>query len=547
MMKGKGRGDVGVRGRKERGMRGKRRAVFIIGGLLLAGSAVAQIDKEQFYQGLEAQKQGSQLSDKQVSELFKGLAQLERSLLLEDGSMELNQLGQGILEYLAKSDEEGLNPEDYHLSQIEALLKRGAIEERAELEALLYDGLFTYMRDMVEGRPHLKRLDEDWLLEGRQINLTEALGALQERGARYLEELAPKYEQYQLLKGALQRYREASLTAEEEHQVPTTATLRAGDRGEAVALLILRLDELGFLKGPVADNNYFSKEVVAAVKAFQQAHLLEPDGVVGRRTFEELNRTLSERIAQIEINLERWRWMPESLGEHYLVVDIPKYEYAVIKEGEELLRAKTVVGMNRRKTPVFSSEMSYIVFSPYWHVPRSMAVKDQLPKLREDPYRLERSNIRIYDREGNEIDPGMVDWDQYTPNNFPFTLRQDPGAYNSLGQVKFMFPNDYAIYLHDTPQRYLFDKTARTFSSGCIRIENPTELAEYLLEDLGWTRERIERAYGRSSEATVRLSDEMKFPVYTLYMTAEAESGGVVHFRPDIYDKDAILLKALNE
>ena len=280
------------------------------------------------------------------------------------------------------------------------------------------------------------------------------------------------------------------------------------------------------------------------VQQFQRDHQLEPDGIVGGQTTRELNLSVDDRIEKIKVNLERWRWMPRSMGDHYIVVDIPGFEYYVVKEGEVTLRAKTVVGKDLRPTPVFSSDMNHIVFSPYWHVPRSMAVKDQLPRLKNDPNIVMNRNIRVFDSKGKEVDPRSVDWSQYNQRNFPYSLRQDPGRNNALGQVKFMFPNSHAIYLHDTPQKYLFERESRMFSSGCIRIENPTELAVYFLEEQGWDENRVQKAYERGRETTVKLPNDKKIPVFTLYMTTKAKKDGTILFRPDIYKRDGSIIAA---
>lgn len=310
--------------------------------------------------------------------------------------------------------------------------------------------------------------------------------------------------------------------------------------GERITVMRDRLNYLGYEAG---DADSYDAKMIEAVKAFQRTHLLEPDGAPGRRTIAELNRTNEDRIKQIEINLERWRWMPKSMGEHYVAVDIPGFRYSVMRDGAEVLSARTVVGRGDRKTPVFMSPMSYIVFSPYWHVPRSMAVRDFLPRLKRDPYALNRSRIKVL-RGGQEVDPGSIDWSQYSSNNFPFQLRQDPGDHNSLGRVKFMFPNEHAIYLHDTPSKSLFNRTSRDFSSGCVRIENPEELAEYFLGEAGWDQKRIGAAFKRSSEAHVSLANDKKIPVYTLYMTTRVE-GDTISFRADIYSKDKVLIETL--
>lgn len=456
----------------------------------------------------------------------------------------LTSQGESLYQVLLESEGEGLIPSLYHVGRIENLLQsRDLAAHQAELLELLYDGGLTYIRDMVLGMPEVKRQDPDWLLQGRSLNISDAMvQALQSSDLKVaFLEFAPQYPEYQNLKRALAAYKARELEVEPA-MVPMGATIKPGVGGERVVAMRDRLNYLGYDAGD-ADN--YDPKMVEAVKAFQRTHLLEPDGAPGRKTIVELNRSDDERIKQIQINLERWRWMPASMGEHYVAVDIPGFRYSVMKDGEEVLTAKTIVGRDARKTPVFMSPMSYIVFSPYWHVPRSMAVKDFLPRLKRDPYALNRSKIRVF-KGGQEIDPGSVDWSQYNSNNFPFQLRQDPGDYNSLGRVKFMFPNEHAIYLHDTPSKSLFNRTSRDFSSGCVRIENPEELAEYFLGEAGWDQNRISSAFRRSSEAHVSLAKDKKIPVYTLYMTTRVE-GDSISFSADIYSKDKVLIDALHQ
>lgn len=456
----------------------------------------------------------------------------------------LTPQGESLYQILLESEGEGLVPSLYHVGRIENLLQSGNISaHQVELTELLQDGGLAYIRDMVLGIPEIKRKDSEWLLDGRKIDVSQTfIDALQSPDLKaVMGNLAPQYPEYQNLKRALAafKYREADL---EPAIVPDGATIKLGMGGERIALLRNRLNYLGYQAG---ESHIYDAQMAEAVKAFQKTHLLEPDGAPGRKTIAELNRSNEERIKQIQINMERWRWMPATMGDHYVAVDIPGFRYSVVKDGEEVLNAKTIVGRDARRTPVFMSPMSYIVFSPYWHVPRSMAVKDFLPRLKRDPYALNRSKIKIF-RGGQEIDPGSVDWSLYSSNNFPFQLRQDPGDYNSLGRVKFMFPNEHAIYLHDTPSKSLFNRTSRDFSSGCVRIENPEELAEYFLGEAGWDQNRISQAFTRTSEAHVSLAKDKKIPVYTLYMTTRVQDDSI-SFRADIYGKDKVLIEAFHQ
>jgi murein L,D-transpeptidase YcbB/YkuD len=236
--------------------------------------------------------------------------------------------------------------------------------------------------------------------------------------------------------------------------------------------------------------------------------------------------------------------MPDDFGSRYILVNIPSYKMQVFEENKPVLESKVVVGRQERQTPTFTANMAYLVLSPKWYVPRSIAVKDKLPQLKRNPYALARQGIRIYNSAGQQINPGAVNWSAVSARNFNYHLRQDAGPRNALGGIKFMFPNPYSIYLHDTPSRELFSRNQRTYSSGCIRISNPVELAEYLLKhDPKWNKDTIKTASTSGKQRVVQLPEEV--PVYLLYWTAWVDSEGLLHFRDDIYKRDKPLVRAL--
>ena len=282
---------------------------------------------------------------------------------------------------------------------------------------------------------------------------------------------------------------------------------------------------------------------------FQRRHGLDADGVVGPATLAALNVPARERVRQIDVNLERWRWLPQDLGRHYILLNIANFELAVVDDSRVTLNMRTVVGRTYRRTPVFSDRVTYMVLNPRWSVPYNIATQDILPKLKADPNYLANMNMKLFEGWGadrRELSQSDVDWSQVTARSFNYHLRQEPGPSNALGQVKFMFPNPFNVYLHDTSARELFARTERTFSSGCIRLERPLDLAEYLLSDNGkWTRADLDRAVASGVEQTVNLSAPM--PVHLLYWTAWSETEGPVQFRADIYSRDAPVRDALDE
>ena len=312
-------------------------------------------------------------------------------------------------------------------------------------------------------------------------------------------------------------------------------------------MLRRRLRATGDLTGPPASDSFrFDATLRRAIARFQERHGLAIDGVVGPTTRAALNVPVEARLRQIEVNMERWRWLPRDLGDPHVRVNIADFWLRVVEGGAPALQMRVVVGTRYRQTPVFSDRISYLVFNPYWHVPPRIATQDKLPEFRRDPSLVSRLGFELLDGWGSDariVDPSTIDWGRLSAANFPYHLRQRPGPANALGRVKFMFPNRHNVYLHDTPARSLFGRTERGFSSGCIRVERPVDLATYLLRDNdGWTEARVRTAMSQTTEQTVVL--RRKVPVHLLYWTAWPEDGSL-HFRTDIYRRDEAVASAL--
>ncbi len=453
---------------------------------------------------------------------------------------------------LKAAGEEGLCPYEYHLAVIEKLL--AAVERNngqnlrarrmVDLDLLLTDAFLVYASHLLAGRVNPETIDPEWHANRREADLStvlqEALDAGQvEEG---LAALLPSAEGYAALKKALKHYREIASQGGWP-VVQDGPKLEIGMRDKRVAQIRERLTASGDMveQKSEASPDYFDGALDEAVVQFQIRHGLEVDGVVGRNTLAALNVPVAERARQIEMNLERWRWLPQDLGERYVLVNIAKFELDVVEGNEVVLSMPVVVGKGYRRTPVLSDTITYIVLNPSWHVPHKIAVQDKLPVIRQDPHYLIEQKIKVYKGWGAdavELDPLTIDWTQVTARNFPYRFRQEPGPQNALGRIKFMFPNKHSVYLHDTPAKELFEKTSRAFSSGCIRIRNPIELAEYLLKDNTppWNREKIARAIEENNEQTVKLSRPV--PVHLLYWTAWTDEEGTIHFRQDIYGRD---------
>lgn len=250
------------------------------------------------------------------------------------------------------------------------------------------------------------------------------------------------------------------------------------------------------------------------------------------------------RIASLRAGLERLRWLPRETAGRQVMANIPTFEVVSLTDGAETSRRAAIFGQLSRQTPEFSDAIEYVVFNPWWDVPDSIARKDKLAQFRRDPGAISRMGYRIYDRAGNAVDASAVDWNKVSASGFPYRIRQAPGPANALGQVKFIFPNPYAVYLHDTPERALFAQTARTFSSGCIRVQDPVGLAGWVLEETpGWGQAEIDSAIATGAETRATLAAAM--PIHIVYLTAFPDAEGTVTYAPDVYGRDAPLLAAL--
>jgi murein L,D-transpeptidase YcbB/YkuD len=465
------------------------------------------------------------------------------------------------LQAVRQADQEGLRPADYHLFNIQEALKEiqpglahgGPLdpERLADLDLVLTDAFLVYASHLLAGRLNPVTIHPEWHVKGQNVDVVAVLESALETGQmeKVLRGLSPAHPGYLELRQALASYR--TIAREGGWPiVPAGPKMRRGDIGARVRLLRKRLAVTGDLvASQEGDQQLFDSALDQAVRRFQARCGLDVDGVVGRLTLAALNVPADERVRQIEVNMERWRWLPEDLGRRFLLVNIAAFRLEVMENDRAVMTMRVIVGKRYQHTPVFIATMTYLVFNPYWNVPRSIAVKEIIPLIAKDPGYLARNHLKVFERVGSErkeVEPEMLDRSKLmTAEHFPYSLRQEAGPWNALGRVKFMFPNAFNVYLHDTPERGLFARTVRGLSHGCIRIEKPIELAEYLLRDAPrWTKDAILAAIDTSVDRTVPLPQPI--PVYILYWTAWVDQNGSVQFRNDIYERDLPLRAALD-
>jgi murein L,D-transpeptidase YcbB/YkuD len=466
---------------------------------------------------------------------------------------------ESLLQSIRTVYEDGLRPEDYHLGEIEELENQvvshfgepKSVEPRklADLDLLLTDAFLVLSSHLLSGRINPESFDPEWIANRRGADLSVVLeeALMGNRVEETLAELRPPQYGYQALRQELSRYRKIA-EAGGWPMIPPGPKLKKGSRDPRVSILRERLTKSGDFDDS-ADEDIYDERLERAVVRFQKDHGLTPDGIVGPATLEALNVPVEERIRQIELNMERWRWLPNDLGNPHILINMADFHLNVIDNRQKLMTMKIIVGKSYRRTPVFSGNMTYLVLNPVWNVPQNIAIKDKLPLIRNDAHYLATQNMRVlrgWGEDESEVDPATIDWASISTKNFIYHLRQEPGPQNPLGRVKFMFPNRFDVYIHDTPNRELFEKTERTFSSGCIRIENPIDLAEFALrDDPKWTRETILAAMDKGSQQIVKLPRAIC--VHLLYWTAFVDDDGTLQFRKDIYGRDRKLDMALKE
>ena len=536
--------------------------LFILPFLVQGGEFVQGIYSDQLRTMLEAENpgkgltvRGSALSNSDEIHRFYDArsfeeAWSERGILLEKAYALRFEIKQ------AKYD--GLNPEDYHLDVIEGLFasfesnkKSGNANEASdvvELDLILTDAFFKLATHLEIGKVDPSKLKTDWEITPKAqrkdhvLLLNQAINSGEVRQA--LEELYPQFSIYK--KG-----REVVRVMDELQKKDTLdwkpikvdQSLKVGQSNNVIPQVRQRLAFWGYVSPtPPSDPKLFDSLLFAGVKQFQRSNGMEPDGAIGKNTALAISKSPASLMDMASVNLERLRWLPDTVkGAEFILVNIANYQLDYLNKLDTLLSSRVIVGKQYHESPIFSAQMSYIVFSPYWNIPPSITRSEIIPSVRKNPSYLQQKNMEVVTSSGKVVNPSSIDWNS---KSFPYMIRQKPGGNNSLGLVKFMFPNSHSVYIHDTPARTLFDKEDRALSHGCIRIQNPAKFAQVLLnDDPKWTPEKIDQAMHQTTEQIVSLP--RKIPVVLVYLTFWADSTGKAHFRQDIYNRDSEVLALL--
>lgn len=445
---------------------------------------------------------------------------------------------------------DGLDPQAYHYGRLAAAQAdpaRAAAndEERITLDLIASDAYLQALHDLHWGRLDPARIDPDYNFAPpaaeREAWQRETAAAVDGADIDDLFARArPQHAAYARLRGALQNLRDIEAGGGWP-QIDEGPTLKQGDSGPRVAALRRRLGLGGYLAEGDDDSDRFDEALETALRDFQTEQYLDVDGRVGAQTRAALNLPVRARIDQIRVNLERARWLLPQIRGDVVVVDIAGFKATYFHDGQPVWSTRAQVGMPYRSTPSFKSSIDTVTFNPTWTVPPTILSQDLLPKIRRNPGSLAANRIRVFDSTGRERDPASVDWSH--PRGI--VLRQDAGAGNSLGRVAIRFSNPYGVYMHDTPHQELFAEERRAFSSGCIRIERPLELVERLLSDTpGWDREKIDAAVAAGETRSVTLDHPV--PILILYWSVDTHDGKRIAFKPDIYGKDAAILRELD-
>ncbi len=517
----------------------------LLGAALALGAGAATYTSPTWAQTQQVSPLGYQIaqfakSDKAISAFY---AQNGYELVFMDKSSKARKRRAELLKALKNAGDHGLAPYDYEVLKIKPRSVKSD-QELAQLEVAIAKLYLEYARDIQTGQLIPSRIDREIVRKVPYRDGTSLIANFVQSNAKaYLKKLAPQTPEYERLleeKQALEKV----LGKGGWGQVVPSARYEMGAAGAGVEILRQRLKAMGYLER--ASGNAFDDKLFNAVRLFQQAHGLSTDGVVGPGTLNEINKSPEERLGSIYVAMERERWTNMDRGDRHIWVNLTDYSAQIVDGDKVSFQTRSVIGANDRdrRSPEFSDVMEHMVINPTWNVPRSIATKEYLPLMQKDPNAA--SHLRVVDTRGNSVDRSSVDFAQYTESTFPFLLKQPPSRRNALGLVKFMFPNKYNIYLHDTPAKSLFGREARAFSHGCIRLQQPFEFAYELLSKQTSNPQGVFHAHlDTGREKVVPL--KKRVPVHIVYRTAFTSPEGGMQYRRDVYRRDAKIWSALQK
>ena len=464
----------------------------------------------------------------------------------EDGSVAFSARAEQIMEVFEQAELEGFRPSDYMTPDLDVAAAGSDPAALAALETSFSEAVARYAQDAYGGRVTPTEVNPTWTVTPRRVNEAELLMALATSDApgQVLLDLSPTGREFLALKAALAKFYDGSVI-DSAVTIPDGPLLRPGMRDERVTLLRQRLDvpepEIPETAGAEAKADIsYDEALVAAVTAFQESLDLTADGVVGPATVAALNGGSATTREDIIANMERWRWEPSDYGDFYVHVNIPEFRLWVVDDNAIDYTTRVVVGTPKHQTPVFNDEIEHIVVNPYWNVPASIASNEIAPRLAVDPGYLASQNMELL-YGGQVINAASVDWTRTSIRNFH--IRQRPGPGNALGQVKFLFPNQHDVYLHDTPSKSLFQRSMRAYSHGCVRVQNPFEFAQALLKhEVRLTRASLENQFG-PREAWNNVENHI--PVHLTYFTLRVDEDGTIRSFGDIYGANERLITLL--
>lgn len=508
------------------------------------------VDSTQYRKYLQTFRERQELATG-ITEFYKARSN-KVAWVAENGPLPHAQI---LISRLEHADADGLRPKDYRTEDLKRLfntVKNGGSEaEITDLDLLLTTEFSRYAAQLNSGITRHQKDETGWLVKVPPTNYDSLLNIVlaDNQSKDPFVKVEPDHPEYGKLKNILNSYR--SFAAKGGWPTLTgIKKLKLGDTSDQVVKLRERLTMTGEFH--IGASNFYNPKVFdryldIAVKDFQASHGLDPDGVVAGKTLDALNVTVNERIKQLLVNMERWRLMPKKFPPKYLLVNVPEFKLHVYDEGKEAFNMRVIVGKEFNATPVFNDRLEYIVFSPYWNVPKSIAIEEVLPAMEKNPNFLARMNMEVVKgwdpKKVTIVNAWQVPWYNIENDDFDYWIRQKPGNENPLGLVKFIFPNNHNVYLHDTPFDQLFNKVKRDFSHGCIRVSDPMRVAQFLLKDKPeWTDEKINKAMKAGKEQYVNIT---KVPVYILYFTTWIDDDGKLQIRNDIYGLDKTLAAKL--